>query len=344
MRARLGPRLVEADLVRKHAKMRQSPFAFLRATYWRWAETILEVLPDLSAAPQALCVGDIHAENFGTWRDVDGRLVWGINDFDEAARMPYALDLVRLGASTVLAADGKARAADIAKPLIAGYRAGLARPRPIVLERDWQWLRKAVVVGDAQRSKFWKKLAASLEGAGRELPPLAVRKVLDGAMPAPGAPLKFARRTAGVGSLGRPRWIAVAEWRGAPVVREAKALLPSAWWRAHGGSRTIMCGAAATGPHRSPDPWYHVRAGMLVRRLSPNNRKLEADDDLDALLQPQLLEAMGLELANVHTAEPRYVHALKADAQRRDPVWLADAIGISLEFLRRDYLRWRTAT
>jgi uncharacterized protein (DUF2252 family) len=23
-------------------------------------------------------------ENFGAWRDVEGRLIWGINDFDEA--------------------------------------------------------------------------------------------------------------------------------------------------------------------------------------------------------------------------------------------------------------------
>ena len=42
-------------------------------------------------------------ENFGTWRDVEGRLIWGINDFDESARMPYTNDLVRLATSTLLA-------------------------------------------------------------------------------------------------------------------------------------------------------------------------------------------------------------------------------------------------
>ncbi len=54
-------------------------------------------------APQVLAVGDMHLENFGTWRDADGRLVWGVNDFDEAAVMPYPLDLVRLAASIRLA-------------------------------------------------------------------------------------------------------------------------------------------------------------------------------------------------------------------------------------------------
>ena len=40
---------------------------------------------------------------FGTWRDKEGRLVWGVNDCDEAARMPYAVDLMRLVTSAILA-------------------------------------------------------------------------------------------------------------------------------------------------------------------------------------------------------------------------------------------------
>jgi len=52
--------------------------------------------------PSAICIW----KNFGTWRDGDGRLVWGVNDFDEAAVMPYPLDLVRLAASIRLAPGG----------------------------------------------------------------------------------------------------------------------------------------------------------------------------------------------------------------------------------------------
>jgi uncharacterized protein (DUF2252 family) len=94
--------MVSGDLDRKHAKMSESPFSFLRATYWRWAEKILEVCPDLAGAPPVLAVGDIHLENFGTWRDQEGRVVWGVNDYDEAAEMPYLLDVVRLATSAVL--------------------------------------------------------------------------------------------------------------------------------------------------------------------------------------------------------------------------------------------------
>jgi len=106
LRAQLKGDVFQKDLAKKHDKMRKSPFVFLRATYWRWAETILDVCPDLAGGAQVLAVGDIHLENFGTWRDVDGRLAWGVNDFDEAAAMPYVLDLVRLAVSALLGREG----------------------------------------------------------------------------------------------------------------------------------------------------------------------------------------------------------------------------------------------
>jgi len=71
--AQLGGDVVESDLARKQKKMADNPFGFLRATYWRWAETILDVCPKLRNAPQVLAVGDIHLENYGMWRDDDGR-------------------------------------------------------------------------------------------------------------------------------------------------------------------------------------------------------------------------------------------------------------------------------
>jgi hypothetical protein len=88
--------VVEADLELKHQQMAGSLFAFLRATFYRWASLWPEVCPDLVEAPRVLAVGDLHVENFGAWRDTEGRLIWGVNDFDEVANMPYAVDLVRL--------------------------------------------------------------------------------------------------------------------------------------------------------------------------------------------------------------------------------------------------------
>jgi uncharacterized protein (DUF2252 family) len=127
--------IVRADIASKHEKMRESPFVFLRATFWRWAETILEICPDLASAPAVLAVGDIHLENYGTWRDAEGRLAWGVNDFDEAAEMPYAPDLVRLATSAMLV--GTASSAAACDALLEGYARGLRAPTPISLDRDY---------------------------------------------------------------------------------------------------------------------------------------------------------------------------------------------------------------
>src|SRR5215470_16267873 len=93
--------IVAADLKLKHKRMAESPFPFMRATFYRWLQVWPEACPELARAPQILGVGDLHVENFGTWRDSDGRLIWGVNDFDEACGFPYTLDLVRLTASAL---------------------------------------------------------------------------------------------------------------------------------------------------------------------------------------------------------------------------------------------------
>ena len=73
--------VVEADLLLKHRDMAGSLFAFLRATFYRWSQLWKEVCADLADAPRLLGVGDLHVENFGTWRDAEGRLVWGCERF-----------------------------------------------------------------------------------------------------------------------------------------------------------------------------------------------------------------------------------------------------------------------
>jgi len=87
----LGKRitLLPADLRRKHAAMAEGVFFFFRATFYRWMQLWPEVCAKECQAPRVLAVGDLHVENFGTWRDVEGRLVWGINDFDEVYELPY---------------------------------------------------------------------------------------------------------------------------------------------------------------------------------------------------------------------------------------------------------------
>ena len=59
------------DLAYKHTQMADAndPFPFFRGTYYRWVTLYPVTCPTLTAAPHALSVGDLHVENFGTWRD-----------------------------------------------------------------------------------------------------------------------------------------------------------------------------------------------------------------------------------------------------------------------------------
>jgi len=124
--------------------MKAAVFPFLRATFYRWAQIWPKVCPDLAQAPHVLAVGDLHVENFGTWRDVEGRLIWGVNDFDETHPMAYANDLVRLAASAHLAAEAghlPLKHKDICDSVLEGYREGLRLGgMPFVLGENNDWL------------------------------------------------------------------------------------------------------------------------------------------------------------------------------------------------------------
>ncbi|EJZ22089.1 DUF2252 family protein, partial [Rhizobium sp. Pop5] len=209
----LGDDLVKDDLRDKHDKMRSDDFVFLRATYWRWCEIILDICPELAGAPEVLAIGDTHLENFGTWRDVEGRLVWGVNDFDDAAVMPYALDLVRLAASAILArGDNGPSVRMIGELILGGYRRGLENPLPVILERDYKWLRKALVLPNSERREFWEKYENL--APGEKPAPSAYIEVLAGALPPGVWSLRGKAAQRRQGSLGRPRFVAYAEWRG----------------------------------------------------------------------------------------------------------------------------------
>ena len=339
LRKELGGSLVAKDLRRKHKKMRKDAFSFLRATYWRWAETVLEACPDLASAPSVLAVGDIHLENFGTWRDAEGRLIWGVNDFDEAAEMPYALDLVRLATSALLAdLPRKETPARIASAILRGYREGLDAPSPIVLDREFLWLRRLAVVSEGQRRKFWQ----DIHNHTPQVAPPPYRQLLTKELPRQHGNRWTARRTAGSGSLGRPRWIAVAEWRGGEVVREAKALVMSAWDLAHGGGAgKLRSEEIANGRYRVPDPYLAVEHTIVVRRLSPNNRKIEADDPVLARVSSHLLRMMGRELASVHLGVKDRRGAIQGDLGRRKPGWLARSAQDMAAATRRDFEAYR---
>ncbi|MDB5707759.1 MAG: hypothetical protein JWN66_4875 [Sphingomonas bacterium] len=316
LRAAFGRAVRERDLKDKHEKMRESAFLFLRATCWRWAEAAPELCPTLMEAPRAPSVGDAHAGNFGLWRDAEGRLAWGVNDYDEAARLPYALDLVRLCAS-ILLADEEAGAAETADQALAGYRQGITAPSPFVLERDHLWLRDAFAATDHERADFWQELDDADEAL---VMPESLRPPLIAALPDM-ARIRVTARSAGAGSLGRPRYVASGLYRGGPVAAEIKGLMPSSWQTAR---EPGLAQRMARGQWRSPDPMLVYGAGHVLRRLAPNSRKLKFEK-IRGKLRGRLIEAMAADLAAVHVADGQVRMAIEADLAERPAAWLADA-------------------
>lgn len=332
--------VVETDLDLKHTKMQKNAFIFLRATYFRWARRIETLCPELAAAPAVLSVGDVHLENFGTWRDNEGRLVWGINDFDEAAIMPYPFDLVRLVASAELAPHFHVAIDDIAALVLEGYRQGLDDPHPTLLDRDQIWMRAHVGTSKQTRDKFWEEID-NLPDAD----PPPERDILRGllrSLPKDIASVRFARRTKGGGGLGRPRYIAEAAWRGGHIVREAKALVPSAWTWAHGEKKPkLYFLALAEGPYRSPDPWLTVRRDFVYRRIAPDSRKLDLDAAAQARLPQKALTAMGFDLGAIHAARKKLKKKIFKDLDARPDGWLAKAARRAAADVRRDFKEWK---
>src|SRR5690348_14675579 len=182
--------------------MAEDPFAFFRATFYRWMQLWPEISGDLAKAPAVLAVGDLHVANFGTWRDAEGRLIWGINDFDEAFPLPYTLDLIRLGTSASIAIKiGHLSSSSVGacEAILAGYSESLKKGgEPFVLSEKHPFLRDTATSRLREPKLFWDKFAA--------LPtiysvPANVLSMLKRAMPEPNLSFRVAHRKAGLGSL-----------------------------------------------------------------------------------------------------------------------------------------------
>jgi uncharacterized protein (DUF2252 family) len=128
---------------RKYRKMAADPFAFYRGTaplFYadvadredRWAD---------ERTGRVWIQGDLHAENFGTYMDGEGHLVFDVNDFDEAYLGHFTWDLQRLVASVALMGWTKALSdEDITRLVQTCLRAYLDQVEHFVdSDRDHEW-------------------------------------------------------------------------------------------------------------------------------------------------------------------------------------------------------------
>jgi uncharacterized protein (DUF2252 family) len=241
-------------LAMKYAKMAQSTFIFLRGS----CHLFYESLPDsplFREAPLAWCCGDLHFENFGSYKG-DNRLVYfDINDYDEAALAPASWDMIRLLTSIQCGADAlnatRAEALAVSQSCLEAYRSAFIDGKPLWVEKETCGGLVNVLLTNLQerdRAAFLNKRTI-LKGRRRSLK-------LDGikALPASDAQkqtvtefmdhfsatqanpkffqvLDIGRRIAGTGSLGVERFVVLVEGKGSPdgnYLLDIKEAKPSA--------------------------------------------------------------------------------------------------------------------
>ena len=226
-------------LAMKYSNLRKSPFVFLRGTCHLFYERLPAARMRVKA-PLVWACGDLHLENFGSFKG-DNRLVYfDINDFDESALAPASWDLVRFLTSVLLAAaDLKADASEARKlcdAFVRAYATALAGGSPRWVERETagglieellgsledrtrvrhlnerterkngrRRLRcdgkRALPVSDAERNRVEKMIRAHAKAQDRP----EFFEVLD-----------VAHRIAGTGSLGLERYVVLVEGKGSP--------------------------------------------------------------------------------------------------------------------------------
>lgn len=240
-------------LALKYTNMRASPFVFLRGTCHLFYRRLPDA-PVLAEAPAVWCCGDLHLQNFGSYKG-DNRLVYfDINDFDESALAPASWDLVRFLASVLVGAGSmdlkKKEAGELCDAFLDGYCLTLVSGKAGWVERETA----RGLIGDLLDSLKGRLRPAFLDSRtelkgkrrrlrvdnGKALPATdeARAKVtkLIGDLAEPRDDPRFyevldvARRIAGTGSLGVDRYVILVRGKDSPdgnYLLDLKETLPS---------------------------------------------------------------------------------------------------------------------
>lgn len=226
-------------LAMKYAAMRRRAFTFLRGSCHLFYDR-LPPDPLLARAPAAWCCGDLHLENFGSYKGDDRLAYFDINDFDEAALAPLSWDLLRFFASVLVGAGEmglqQREAHTLCLAFLETYAATLAGGTPGAVDKDTadglvrslledvskrsrpEFLdRRTERHGAQRRIRIDGKKALAADSAQRARAE-AMLAAFARSQPAPSffAPLDVARRIAGNGSLGLERYVILVYGKGGP--------------------------------------------------------------------------------------------------------------------------------
>src|ERR1700761_4412308 len=121
----------------KYRLMLENPFRFFRGTCHLFYEDLVAA-GELPAGPLGWICGDLHLENFGSYRSDNNQVYFDLNDFDEAILAPVTWEVVRLVTSIFVGFESlgieQRRAEKMAKLYLKSYAATLATGKPDYVE------------------------------------------------------------------------------------------------------------------------------------------------------------------------------------------------------------------
>ena len=241
-------------LAMKYENMRSSAFVYLRATCHLFPGQLPEIKA-LAKAPAVWSCGDLHLENFGSYKGDNRLSYFDINDFDESALIPASWDIVRVLTSVRLACAElefkEDRVRELIDVLLAAYFKQLQHGSARWLERDTatgpvQELlatvsdRKREDFLDSRSTKRGKKRKLLIDGkkalAASKEQHKQVSEFMEKFAKTQNEPefyevLDVARRIAGNGSLGVDRFVVLVRGKGNPdnnYLLDLKQAVPSA--------------------------------------------------------------------------------------------------------------------
>ena len=121
----------------KHQRMAKDAFSFFRGTCHLFYEDLSKI-KKLPASPLTWISGDLHVENFGSYKG-DNRLVYfDLNDFEEAVLAPAAWEIARILTSIEVAFDSfeidDERADNMVEQFLYSYSLTLQKGKALYIE------------------------------------------------------------------------------------------------------------------------------------------------------------------------------------------------------------------
>jgi len=156
--------------------------------------------------------------------------------------------------------------------------------------------------------------------------------------------MNILHRIAGVGSLGRPRYMLLAKWKGGLIARETKPGVPSACYFAarHVAPYKSYQVDIINRSIRAPDPGFTSENGWLLRKLTPEAGSIDAGDLSNLEDEAELFYKMGWEIANVHIGSPKVaIEGVQNDLKNRPQGWLLSSATAMKSAIEQDFILWQ---